>query len=112
MKYKSGDKYEGFWKDNKREGKGIMKYKNGDKYEGDWKDNKREGKGTLYYNNGNIFEGDWKNDRKHGKYIVYGKKGRKMGYYIEGKSTGKQVILFNNGDAKIIESEKDENENN
>ena len=36
-KYESGDIFEGEWKDNKREGKGIMKYKWGGKYEGEWK---------------------------------------------------------------------------
>ena len=105
-----GKIYTGEWKNDNIEGRGIMKYKNGDKYEGFWKNNKREGKGTLYYNNGNIFDGDWKEDYKDGKGIVYGKKGRKMGDYLEGKPIGKHVILFDNG--KVDIENKDENKNN
>ena len=42
---------------------------NGDKYEGNWKDNLKEGKGTFYFShNANIlrFEGQWKADKKCG----------------------------------------------
>ena len=34
------------------EGKGIYYFNNGDRYEGEWKNDKREGKGKYYYNNG------------------------------------------------------------
>ena len=44
MYYNNGDKYEGFWKHGKKEGKGIYYYNNGDKYEGVWKNNKLEKK--------------------------------------------------------------------
>ena len=37
--------------DGIREGKGIMYYNNGDRYEGDWKNDKKEGKGKYYYKN-------------------------------------------------------------
>ena len=48
-----GQKYEGDWVDDNKEGKGIGKYynigiqvdENGDKYEGDWKDNAKTGSG-------------------------------------------------------------------
>ena len=39
-----------------------MYYNNGDRYEGEYKNDKREGKGIMYYNNGKIENGDWKND--------------------------------------------------
>ena len=39
-----------------------MYYFNGDRYDGDWKNDKREGKGN-YYNNGKKEGGIWKNDR-------------------------------------------------
>ena len=32
-----------------------MNYNNGDKYEGEWKNDKREGKGIYYYNNGDKY---------------------------------------------------------
>ena len=39
-----------------------MYWNDGHRYEGDWKNDKREGKGIMYYNNGEIDNGDWKND--------------------------------------------------
>ena len=44
------------------EGKGIYYYKSGSKYVGEYKNNKREGKGIYYYNDGNKYVGEWKND--------------------------------------------------
>jgi hypothetical protein len=34
MRFKNGDVFEGEWKNNKKEGKGLYRWKNGDKYEG------------------------------------------------------------------------------
>ena len=59
--------YYGDFKNNKREGKGIMYYNNGDKYEGDWKNDYMKGKGIMHYNNGNKYEGEWENNRMEGK---------------------------------------------
>ena len=39
-----------------------MIYNNGDKYEGEFKNDKREGKGKIIYNNGDIYEGEFKNN--------------------------------------------------
>ena len=38
-----------------------MYYNNGDRYEGEWKNDKPEGKGIFYNNIGNIYEGYYKN---------------------------------------------------
>ena len=38
MKLANGESYEGDWKDDKRNGRGVVKLANGDTYEGDWKD--------------------------------------------------------------------------
>lgn len=53
--YSNGDKYEGSWRDGKKDGRGkpivktlgVMYYANGDKYEGTWFDDKRDGNGNL-----------------------------------------------------------------
>ncbi len=45
----SGDRYEGEWKDGKRDGRGTYYSANGDRYEGQWKDNKQHGRGTYYH---------------------------------------------------------------
>jgi len=55
MTYNTGDRYEGEWVDNKRNGKGKLLNKtigtfyffNGEKYEGEWKDSQMHGKGFL-----------------------------------------------------------------
>lgn len=49
---------------------GTMEYPNGEKYEGDWKDGKRNGKGilclnllgTYFLNNGDKYDADWVDD--------------------------------------------------
>ena len=74
-----GDKYEGEWKNDKRDGKGILIFPNGDRYEGDFKEDKQEGKGIYYYKNGD----------------------REMGDYFDGRKIGKHVLLTNKGEVKI-----------
>ena len=49
--------YEGDFKENNIEGKGIMKWKNGNRYEGEMKNNKMNGEGILKLNNGVILKG-------------------------------------------------------
>ena len=38
MTWANGDKYDGEWKNGKREGHGVMEYINGSTYNGKWKD--------------------------------------------------------------------------
>ena len=67
MYYNNGDKYDGEWKNDLREGKGIMKYNNGDIYDGYWKNDKKDGKGIMINNNGDKYDGYWKNNLREGK---------------------------------------------
>ena len=48
---------------------GVLECINGDKYNGDWKDGKKDGKGEFEDSNGNKYNGDWKDDAKNGKGI-------------------------------------------
>ena len=59
--YKNGDIY-GYFKEGKREGKGLYKYKVYKdnkiiKYFGEWKNNKKNREGIIYYENGDEIEG-------------------------------------------------------
>ena len=92
-------KYIGEFKNDLRDGKGIVYYNSGSRYEGDWKNNKMEGKGIYYYNDGNRYEGDWKNDKKEGKGIYYfNNNDREMGDYQNGKPIRKHAKLHYNGE--------------
>lgn len=45
------------------------------KYQGDWKNNKREGHGISENSRGDIYKGEWWNDEYHGKEIIFYKGG-------------------------------------
>jgi len=69
MNYPDGRRYEGEYKDNKRDGYGIMTYqdgglyKEGSRYEGEWKNDKRDGQGVMtYLDDGRRLEGEFKED--------------------------------------------------
>ena len=47
----------------------------GTKYEGEWKNNLKEGKGIFYFNNGDRRMGDYKNDKETVKHIRLTKNG-------------------------------------
>lgn len=48
-----------------------MYYYNGDKYEGSWYQDKRQGKGTYVFSTGAYYKGQWQNDEKNGKGVFY-----------------------------------------
>ena len=60
-------KYEGDYKNNKREGKGIFTMDNGDRYEGEFQRDKICGKGTYIWNDGDVYEGGFRDNHKEGK---------------------------------------------
>eukprot|EP01047_Picozoa_sp_COSAG01_P089036 COSAG01_NODE_21239_length_911_cov_1.640394_1_plen_219_part_10 len=41
-----GSKYDGQWKDGKRDGQGVLTHQDGSKYDGQWKDGKEHGQGV------------------------------------------------------------------
>eukprot|EP00948_MAST-09A_sp_MAST-9A-sp1_P003568 g3568.t1 len=54
-----GRKYEGDWKQGRKDGRGLYILGNGDSYEGDFVDDKYHGKGCYQYANGDVYDGDW-----------------------------------------------------
>eukprot|EP01088_Endostelium_zonatum_P020008 TRINITY_DN7175_c0_g1_i2.p1 TRINITY_DN7175_c0_g1~~TRINITY_DN7175_c0_g1_i2.p1 ORF type:complete len:1115 (+),score=312.51 TRINITY_DN7175_c0_g1_i2:162-3347(+) len=97
-----GDKkvYKGYWKDDKRHGKGEMiKYVKGEeeyRYEGEWANDMREGSGKEVWKHGDVYTGEYKNNTKHGKGVfVYSgssdrsnKKGRYEGDFESDEREG------------------------
>jgi hypothetical protein len=55
----NGNIYEGEFKNNKFNGKGIYKFQCGDVYVGSFIDGLKNGKGKFEYYNGNFYEGEF-----------------------------------------------------
>ena len=47
-----------------------MYYNNGDRYEGDWNNNKKEGKGVYFHRNGDREMGNYLDGKAIGKYAI------------------------------------------
>ena len=90
------NKYEGFWKFNKKHSNGTMYYKDGTTYIGQWNNDMREGKGILYYSTGEKFKGHFKEDKKEGKGYFYSKNYNSifLGYYKNDVKDGKGITYY------------------
>ena len=64
--FSSGDKYQGYFMNGKRNGLGTYKWPNGDEYKGEWSNGKQNGEGTLTWSNGDYYVGEWLNDKRSG----------------------------------------------
>ena len=61
-------RYEGEWIQDKeiRQGMGKQIWPDGSMYEGWWLDNKANGKGRLIHADGDVYDGEWRDDKAHG----------------------------------------------
>jgi hypothetical protein len=71
-KYPTGDIYEGEFKDDLYHGYGVYTWTNGNRYEGMWEKNRREGQvtwisGKQSSSPGDRYQGQWYLDQKHGE---------------------------------------------
>ena len=64
---KSGDIYEGEFKNGKRTGTGTMKHKDGSLYTGGWLNGFYEYQGELREVNGSIYKGQFQAGQKYGE---------------------------------------------
>ena len=48
------------------EGRGVETWADGRRYEGDFKNGKKDGEGTFEWPNGNKYVGSWRNGKQHG----------------------------------------------
>ena len=89
--------YTGDWKNNQKEGHGIYVYKDGSCYDGEWKNSKRDGKGLMIYANEDIYQGNWKEDKKHGHGILEKANGDKYyGYWNCDLKEGQGYYWYSN----------------
>jgi hypothetical protein len=92
----------------KREGpNGNFYFMNGDRYEGEWQNDKRNGKGKLFFANGGNFEGIFKDDEIYDGILkdknenVFENDRKNGGYFLRGKLNGKGKATFANGDEYV-----------
>ena len=87
--------YTGDWKNNQKEGHGIYFYKDGSCYDGEWQNSKRDGKGLMIYSNEDIYQGNWKEDKKHGHGILEKSNGDKYyGYWNSDMKEGQGYYWY------------------
>lgn len=87
--------YSGDWKNNQKEGNGIYFYKDGSCYDGEWKNSKRDGKGLMIYANQDFYEGQWKEDLKDGYGVLEKKNGDKYyGHWKNGMKEGQGYYYY------------------
>lgn len=104
FKWSDGEKYIGYWVDDKREGKGINYYINGNLYEGMFKGGKKEGEGIYEWKNGDRYEGKWKNGVKEGEGTYYCSNGDiYKGSFLNDKLNGKGTYTWKNEDQYVGE---------
>ena len=126
---KDGFRYEGYWTNGLKNGKGKMIYEYDKKkkpkiyYIGDWKNDKKNGRGMLYYGKTDFYDGSWENNLKHGLGQIYKngklsfegtwvqdiKNGRGMTYDQTGMKTyeGEWINNKKNGRGKLFYEDGD-----
>ena len=115
--------YEGYWKEDQKDGDGSVVYKDGTKYKGKFKNNKFNGKGEMKWIDGTNYCGEFLNNLFNGNGYLKGKNNNTYngnfdkglfngqgefkwnsrgesykGNYSNGKKDGKGEFRFKNGD--------------
>ncbi len=67
------------------EGRGVEIWNDGRRYEGDFKNGKKDGEGTFVWANGSKYIGSWRDDRQHGIGIFCDAKSKRQGEWVSGK---------------------------
>ncbi|MGB0525418.1 MAG: SpoIIE family protein phosphatase [Flammeovirgaceae bacterium] len=98
LRLKDGSKYEGHFKNGKREGQGTLTYRNGDIVTGQWHNDRLNGKAELIKANGDRFDGNWKNNAKYGQGKYEWKDGSSyIGEWYSNRRYGKGIMNYPNG---------------
>lgn len=101
-----GNKYSGFWENDKFNNRGRLIDSNGNCFEGLWKNGKANGTGVLTMKNGYRYEGNWEDDYQHGKGLEkYSDNSKYEGEYIKGVKEGRGEYTWSDGSKYIGEFE-------
>lgn len=115
FRWPNGSKYDGHWRDGRRNGFGKLEASDGFFYDGSWVDNAMEGKGFARYPNGQEYDGMWLNGKRDGRgTVTFGNgavyKGRFKDDCIEGQGTLKIEKNVSISFAERVEVESKTNE--
>lgn len=103
-----GERYEGKFRDGRREGAGTLVYSDGRKYVGDWHEGKKHGRGTFSWPNGESYTGDWSLDKRHGQgTYIYADGAKYEGELKEFKLHGQGIYTWPNGRKYVGEFKND-----
>jgi len=106
----SGAKYMGAWKDNLKDGFGVLEQSNGLVYRGLWKQGRRHGSGSLLRKTEQgvmtIYEGEYQDGLKHGEGTKFYHQGVYCGQWARDARTF-GMIEFTNGDVYMGEWRND-----
>ena len=93
-----GDRYEGEWKDDKRNGQGKYFWPSGNRYEGEFKDDKISGQGKLFLPDGRRYEGEFKDEKMSGQGKYFWPDGtRYEDEWKDDKKSGQGTMFASNG---------------
>lgn len=97
--WSNGDRYLGDWSNDSKDGYGYMMWENGDMYEGGWKSDLRDGTNCKYlYSNGGIYQGGYCNDERHSDGAFIWPDGERfVGKWKAGGRFGKGILYTKNG---------------
>ena len=97
--FASGARYEGEFRDDKRNGRGVITFASGARYEGEFRDDKFNGRGVYTSANGDRYDGEHRDDKLNGRGVITSANGNRYeGEFRDGKRNGRGVITFANGD--------------
>ena len=95
--YPDGSKYEGQWKDGRRDGQGALSFPDGGSFIGQWKGGLFNGQGTMIYRYGR-YEGQWKDGMKNGQGVMtYLDGGKYEGEWKDDKISGQGTYTYPDG---------------
>ena len=77
-----GERYEGEWRDDKENGRGVTTWPDGHRYEGEYRDGKANGTGTATLANGSTYSGTWTNGcyKQGDRWLAIGTSARECGF--------------------------------
>ncbi|HLP14459.1 MAG TPA: hypothetical protein VK177_21190 [Flavobacteriales bacterium] len=99
FQWKSGNVYEGNWKNGEKHGKGILTFADKSVYNGEFKDGKRHGKATMKWADGNVYTGAYEDDKRSGfGKMTYSGGGSYEGEWKNNLMHGEGTITWSRGD--------------